>query len=47
MYKVYWEVKKTGVCGNGTHAMVYNTAKAWIDDLNKRYPGIKHFIKPE
>ena len=43
-YKIYWKSEITGESGHSIKPMTFNTAKTWVNDLQKKYPEIKHWI---
>ena len=42
MYKIYW--KSSIHSGNG-EPVTYSIASAWVIELNKKYPDIKHWLE--
>lgn len=42
-YKVYWKSAKCS--GESAQPTDYETAKAWADAMNKKYPFINHEVR--
>lgn len=45
MYRIYW-ISEAGTTGNG-EPISYELAIAWTEHLQKKYPGMKHWIEKD
>jgi hypothetical protein len=44
-YRIAWREYETGATGHGEYCLTMDQAVAWIADLEKRHPNMKHWIE--
>ena len=44
-YRVVWMSTKTGQQGHGEF-LDLKTAEDWVNDMNSKYPEIRHWVEP-
>lgn len=45
-YIIGWESKITGKRGMGTAELSYEEGKAWVDNMNTKWPQLRHWLLP-
>lgn len=45
MWVVKWKSKVTGQSGRGQPIAIQAVAKAWVDEMNAKYPDIDHWAE--
>lgn len=45
MYRIVWRVIATNYVGHGDYCLSFETAKDWIDAMNKKHPDMQHWME--
>ena len=45
MYRIVWS--QNDMCGHGEYVMTLDLAQAWVTELTKMYPDMRHWIEEE
>lgn len=46
MYRIVWQ-EVNGFTGGGDYVLTLEAAQAWLEDLTKRHPDMRHWIEAE
>jgi len=46
MYRIVWR-EQNGFTGNGEYVLTLALAQAWLEDLTRRHPDMRHWIEAE